>query len=70
MKGPLDALKRRIDEHIPFQYKREPPEPVCCRRSEKCSGCPYPRHGVICWHRDGTCLRTDMKEIEGRRRRK
>lgn len=30
---------------------------------DKCTGCPYPRHGFLCWGRDGSCLRTDMEEI-------
>lgn len=30
---------------------------------DKCEGCPYPRHGFICWGKDGSCLRTDMNEI-------
>lgn len=51
------------------QLVTEQDRPVCSY-SEQCSGCPYPRHGVICWHRDGSCLRTDMEEIEGRRQDK
>ena len=39
---------------------REETEPPVCRRSERCKGCPHARHGFICWHRDGTCLKTDM----------
>ena len=43
---------------------REETEPLVCRRSERCKGCLHARHGFICWHRDGTCLKTDMEEIE------
>ena len=28
-------------------------------------GCPYPRHGFLCWGADGTCLRTRMNKING-----
>ena len=44
---------------------REETEPLVCRRSERCKGCPHARHGFICWHRDGTCLRTRMNKING-----
>lgn len=49
---------------------REETEPPVCRRSERCKGCPHARHGFICWHRDGTCLKTDMEEIEERKERR
>ena len=31
----------------------------------ECDGCPYPRHGFLCWGADGTCLRTRMNKING-----
>lgn len=41
-----------------------PPDPApVCRKYERCVGCPYPRHGFVCWNRDGSCLRTEMAEI-------
>ena len=40
------------------------PAPVCSR-SPECNGCPYPRHGFLCWGADGTCLRTRMNKING-----
>ena len=49
---------------------REEAEPLVCRRSERCNGCPHARHGFICWHRDGNCLKTDMEEIEERKERR
>ena len=55
---------RLILPHIPG-FQQEPPEPVYCRQSERRAGCPYPRHGVVCWHQGGTCLRTDMNKING-----
>ena len=51
--------------HFPG-FQQEPlPEPVFCNEHERCQGCPYPRHGIVCWHPDGTCLRTDMNKING-----
>ena len=34
-------------------------------RSPICHGCPYPRHGMMCWGKDSeSCLRVDMRELE------
>lgn len=44
-----------------------PPEPVSCHQSERCAGCPYPGHGFICWHGDGTCMRTDAENANAGR---
>ena len=50
--------------HFPG-FQQEPlPAPVC-NRSPECNGCPYPRHGFLCWGADGTCLRTRMNKING-----
>ena len=68
MRKPTKPLARRIDERQPAPYQQKSPEPVFCNEYERCQGCPYPRHGIVCWHRDGTCLRTDMEEI-GRRQK-
>ena len=68
MRKPTRPLARRIDERQPAPYQQISPEPVFCNEHERCQGCPYPRHGIVCWHRDGTCLRTDMEEI-GRRQK-
>ena len=68
MRKPTRPLARRIDERQPAPYQQISPEPVFCNEHERCQGCPYPRHGIVCWHRDGTCLRKDMEEI-GRRRK-
>ena len=59
MRKPTRPLARRIDERQPVPYQQRSPEPVFCTENERCRGCPYPAHGVICWHRDGGCLRTD-----------
>ena len=45
------------------QYAPEPSPPPVCTRFDRCVGCPYPRHGYICWHSDGSCLRTNMERI-------
>lgn len=37
---------------------------VTCREFEQCDGCHYPAHGFICWHGDGKCLRTEMREVQ------
>ena len=39
-------------------------ESVTCREYEQCDGCNYPAHGLICWHGDGKCLRTEMQEVK------
>lgn len=35
----------------------------CTERRALCGGCPYPKHGFICWFEDGTCLKTEMKRL-------
>ena len=66
MRKPTRPLARRIDERQPAPYQQRSPEPVFCIENERCRGCPYPAHGIICWHRDGTCLRTDIElHVEG-----
>ena len=32
----------------------------------RCEGCPYPKVGFVCYGKDGTCLRSDVQEIEAR----
>lgn len=39
-------------------------EQVMCHEYEQCDGCNYPAHGFICWHGDGECLRTEMREVK------
>ncbi len=68
MRKPTRPLARRIDERQPVPYQQRSPEPVFCTENERCRGCPYPAHGIVCWHRGGGCLRTDMEEIERRRK--
>ena len=51
------AFKNLPDAELPDN------EPVTCREYERCEGCNYPAHGFICWHGDGKCLRTEMREV-------
>lgn len=46
-----------------------PPEPFCCHETDHCEGCRYPSTGFICWHADGTCMRTDAEKIRERQRK-
>ena len=39
-------------------------ETVACHEYRQCEGCNYPAHGFICWHGDGKCLRTEMREAK------
>ena len=32
----------------------------------RCEGCPYPKVGFVCYGNDGSCLRSDIQEIEAR----
>ena len=67
MKYESDRRSSSLFAPIP---PREETEPLARRRSERCKGCPHARHGFIYWHRDGTCLKTDMEEIEERKERR
>ena len=55
--SPLFALDHAVERA----------EVPVCRRSKQCKGCTHVRHGFICWHREGTCLKTDMEKIEKKR---
>jgi len=53
----------------PYSVNRLPQAPpkVYHDRSVKCLGCPYPKHGLICHGGDdGSCLRTDMQELDAK----
>jgi len=45
------------------RYSPDPPEPPVCKLFKRCKGCRYPALGFICWHADGTCLKTDTEDI-------
>ena len=46
----------RISEEVPE-----------CTMFARCKGCPYPKHGFICWSKDGSCIRWTMQKINERR---
>ena len=64
----IDGIRCSVDKRTCTAFVPTPSEPVFCTENERCRGCPYLAHGVICWHRDGTCLRTDMEKIERRKK--
>ena len=55
------ACRGRAPEHP----AEAPPRPVC-RQSPRCEGCPYPKVGFVCYGKDGSCLRSDVQEMEVR----
>ena len=64
----MHESRRSVDNRRSTAFVPMPPEQVFCTENERCRGYPYPAHGVICWHRDGGCLRTDMEKIERRQK--
>ena len=62
----MHESRRSVDKRTYTAFVPMPPGPVFCAENERCRECSYPAHGIVCWHRDGGCLRTDMEEIEGR----
>ena len=61
-----DGIRQSVDKRTCTAFVPMPPEPVFCTENARCRGCPYPAPGIVCWHRGGGCLRTDMEEIERR----
>ena len=61
-----ESTKRSSPLFAPDHTVERAEAPVC-RRSKQCKDCTHARHGFICWHRDGTCLKTDMEKIEKKR---
>ena len=45
-------------------------EKPVCRRNPLCRDCNYEADGFVCWHDANRCLRTDMMEIQNRRKQK
>lgn len=79
-RGLFSFCRRGVDDvnrrnGVPFYSpKREPlgytdNRVTCTERGELCAGCPYPKHGFICWFQDGGCLKTEMRKITERRRK-
>ncbi len=52
------------------QYAPEPAPPPVCTRFARCEGCPYPQHGFICWHSDGSCMKDQIKKISAKEKNK
>ena len=44
--------------------ERESEAKMKCSLFDRCKGCPYPRHGFVCWSRDGLCMREIMKKLD------
>lgn len=61
---PCHRKKRKVPSSISV-FNPSPPEQLV-GPLEQCEGCTYPHHGLICWRKDGTCLRTDIREITER----
>jgi len=53
---PLSVPPREPLEYCSGQVR-------CDERGGLCVGCPYPKHGFICWFHDGTCLKSEMNRI-------
>lgn len=49
----------------PAKYTMPLPEDTA-----RCTGCPYPDVGFICWSSDGSCMRTDVEKFSRRRKRR
>ena len=72
MHEPYGLKRTHHHQLIPLQptegsivFPFSQPPKVYHDRSSKCLGCPYPRHGLMCWSKDdGSCLRTDMQTLE------
>jgi len=45
------------------EHPAEPPPRPVCTHSPLCEGCPYPANGFLCWGKDGTCLRSEMRRL-------
>ena len=65
MRKPTRPLARRIDERQPAPYQQSSPEPVFCNEHERCQGCPYPHHGIVCWHRGSFVINGHSAIIDG-----
>lgn len=47
-------------------YAPGPEQQPVCRQFARCEGCPYPRHGFLCWGSESDCMRTRIKKIRER----
>lgn len=55
---------QRLYEITAIPPRNIQPSKVAHDRSSMCIGCPYPRHGLMCHDKDGSCLRSEMRELE------
>ena len=63
-----NRISRLYESECLSAAPREPP-PVLTGPFKRCTGCPYPGHGFVCWDRDGEkCLRTEVARITERDR--
>ena len=60
--GGMRIPIRCASGHLP---RPTPPGKIYSTRSLRCLGCPYPRHGLICWSKSSeNCLRSEMQELD------
>lgn len=64
----VPVKQRRRGKAVNPEQPAASPGQLVCKRHEYCEGCPYPRHGFICWHGDGSCMKTDMERLNRGRR--
>ena len=75
-KGAGIKLPQGVAEAAPFfiweesNMSKNKVIPLCSWRAvpipQRCEGCPYPKVGFVCYGKDGSCLRSDVQEIEAR----
>ena len=58
--------RRYRRKYTPHKSRISEETPVCTM-FRHCAGCPYPKHGFICWSGDGFCMRGTMQKINERR---
>lgn len=57
--------KKTADEITGPPKKYSVPQP---KDPGRCVGCPYPGVGFICWSTDGSCLKTDLDRMHGKKK--
>ena len=75
-KGAGIKLPQGVAEAAPFfiweesNMSKNKVIPLCSWRDvpipQRCEGCPYPKVGFVCYGKDGSCLRSDVQEMEVR----
>ena len=75
-KGAGIKLPQGVAEAAPFfiweesNMSKNKVIPLCSWRAvpipQRCEGCPYPKVGFVCYGKDGSCLRSDVQEMEVR----